>query len=119
MKYGRDGFSLLEVLLALVIFTVGVIPLMNALNSGIFSATDVENTTLASNIAQANMETMRSKTFSSVANVPPTPDPSFPNFIVTTTVSGSDPTHQLQIDVTVKWNNNNTKIQLTTLRTNG
>ena len=123
MKSKRDGFSLLEVMLALVLFTVGIMFLMNALNIGIFSNTDIENTTLASNIAQAKMETIRSLPFSSLVSSNPNftagKDGNFSTFYVTPTLSGSDPTHQLRIDITVTWNNGNTKIQLTTLRTNG
>lgn len=50
------GFSLLEILLAIVLLTIGVIAISQAFNAGLFAATDVENTELALGIAQAKLE---------------------------------------------------------------
>lgn len=52
------GFSLLEVLIALVLFTGGVVTICQAFSAGMFTSTDVENVDLALNLAQARLETV-------------------------------------------------------------
>ena len=50
------GFTLLEVLLAAIVLTVGTVAIMMAFNSGIFATTDIENVEDALNAGQLRME---------------------------------------------------------------
>lgn len=55
----RDGFSLLELMIALLIFTAGVIAIIWAFSAGMSATSDIENIDLALNIAQAKMEEIK------------------------------------------------------------
>lgn len=55
----NKGFTLLEILLAALIFSIGVGVLSSLLGKGIFSLKDVENTTIALNMAQGKMEEIK------------------------------------------------------------
>ena len=113
----KSGFTLLEVLLTLVLLTVGVTFLSQAFSTGMLASTDVENVDLASNIAQAKMEELKNTSFAGLSSSGPTADANFSNFNVTVSVTGTDPK---QIDVTVSWNvqGGSPSIKLTTLRAN-
>lgn len=52
----KKGFTLLEILMALVLLTVGVIAICQAFSAGMFASTDVENMDLALNLARARLE---------------------------------------------------------------
>ena len=118
----KRGFTLLEVLLATVVISVGVIALVSAFSSGLSVSTNVENMDLALDIARANMEMVKNKSFinidtdaeisSLVSNL------GFSNFTVTADVAeGQNP---MQVDVTVSWNvkGGQTSQTMTTLVTN-
>ena len=109
---------MLEVLITIIILTVGVIALVSAFSSGIFATADIENVDLALNIAQAKMEEIKDTAFASLADSGSTADANFSNFNVTVDVAeGDDP---MQVDVTVSWNvkGGQTGIALTTLVAN-
>ncbi len=98
----NHGFTLLEVLIALVIFTVGIIIIIMAFTSGLFASSDIENVDLALNIAQAKMEEVKNTPFAGLADSGPTQDPNFSNFNISVNVAeGQNP---MQVDVTVSWN---------------
>lgn len=104
--HARAGFTLLEVLIAVILFTVGTIALIAALNCGIFSVSDVEGTRLALNIAQANMELITSKSFTDIDT-----DAEISNLVSNLgfsdfTVSGNvaEGQNPMQADITVGWN---------------
>jgi len=111
----KQGFTLLEILITVIILTVGVVVLTGAFSSGISAATDVENVDLALNIAQAKMEEIKNTAFASLADSGPTADANFSNFNVTVGVAES--TNPMQVDVTVAWNakGGQPSITLTTL----
>lgn len=52
----HKGFTLLEIIIATVLLTIGVIALSQAFSTGMLASTDTENVDLALNIAQAKME---------------------------------------------------------------
>lgn len=111
------GFTLLEVILTLVLLTIGVFALSQAMSTGMLASTDSGNVDLALNIAQAKMEEIKDTAFASIAASGPAADANFPNFTTTVTVTGTDPK---QIDLTVAWNvqGGSTNVGLTTLIAN-
>lgn len=110
----EKGFTLLEVLITLIILTVGIIALVWAFSTGIYAASDVENVDLALNIAQAKIEyifqnlkgtditTLNMETYESDNSGA---DSDFSDFTVS--VNLTDQNHpnqdQLKVDVTVAW----------------
>ncbi|MGD0337024.1 MAG: type II secretion system protein [Candidatus Omnitrophota bacterium] len=118
------GFTLLEVLLATLIISVGVTTLIWAFSSGLSATTEVENMDLALNIAQANMEILKDKTFAQVDTTSEVQallsNLGFSNFNVTGAVT-TEVAGRIQIVITVSWNvkggTGSTTITLTTLRT--
>jgi prepilin-type N-terminal cleavage/methylation domain-containing protein len=109
------GFTLLEVLIAVLIFTVSTVAIIWAFSLGMYATTDIENVDLALNIAQAKMEEIKNTPFAGLADNGPTTDPDFPSFNVTVNVAESQ--NPMQTDVTVAWNvkGGQTSIALTTL----
>lgn len=98
----KQGFTLLEVIIATVIFTIGAVAIIWALNSGIYATADVENVDLALNIAQAKMEEIKNIAFGSLADSVPTADANFSRF--STTVNVAEGQSPKQVDVTINWN---------------
>ena len=113
----EKGFTLLEILLAILLLAIGVVVLSQAWSVGLLASTDVENVDLASNIAQAKMEEIKNTSFASLASSGPTADAQFSNFNTTVAVTGTDPK---QVVVTVAWNakGGSTNVALTTLVAN-
>ena len=116
-SFRSRGFTLLEVLLTVVLLTLGVIALSQGFSTGMLASTEVENVDLALNIAQAKMETVKDTAFAGIASSGPTADPNFSNFNVTVNVTGADPK---TVGVTVAWNvqGGSTRVILTTLMAN-
>lgn len=112
------GFTLLEVLITVIILTVGIVAILWAFSAGMYATTDIENVDLALNIAQAKMEEIKNTPFANLQDSGPGADPNFANFNVTVNVAeGQNP---MQADVTVAWQvkGGQTSISLTTLITN-
>ncbi|MDO8749501.1 MAG: prepilin-type N-terminal cleavage/methylation domain-containing protein [Candidatus Omnitrophota bacterium] len=114
----RDGFSLLEIMIALLIFTVGVIAIIWAFSAGMSATGDIENVDLALNIAQAKMEEIKNTPFASLTDSGPVADSNFSNF--NTAVNVGEGQNPMLVDVTVAWNvkGGSTNITLTTLVAN-
>lgn len=112
------GLTLLEVLIAAVIFTIGVTAIIWALNSGIYAAGGIENVDLALNIAQAKMEEIKNTAFGNLTDSGPAADANFPRF--STTVNVAEGQNPMQADVTVAWpvKGGSTSVTLTTLVAN-
>ena len=112
----KNGFTLLEVLIATVILTVGVIAIVWAFSTGLFvSSTDVEGVDLALNIAQAKMEDiyddlkntdLESLTVTPYENANSGVDADFSDFDLTLNLTDQNhPNKDLfRVDVTVTWN---------------
>lgn len=98
----KNAFTLLEVLVATIIFVVGVVALMQAFSRGIYASSDVEDTGIAVNIAQGKMEEISNMNFADIVSSGPTQDANFPRFSVrVAAATGNNP---MQVDVTVSWN---------------
>ena len=107
-------------MIAAVLFTVAIIAIIWAINSGIFAVSDVENVKSALNLAQAKMEEVKSTAYASIVNQPKAVVTGFAAFkqqVAVTTVQ----TDLEQIVVTVYWTvkGSETNIALTTLIANG
>lgn len=59
----NQGFTLLEVLVALIILTVGIVSIVGIFSKGIVGSVDAENTAIAMNLAQRRMEEYRNLDF--------------------------------------------------------
>ncbi len=117
MAYGARGFSLLESLIATVVFTVGVVAITQALSVGIPAFQDIGNTDLALNIAESRLEQFKNTAFGSIRSSGPSNDANFPLYRVTVTVTGTDPKN---ITVRVQWTvkGGTPSVSLRTLRAN-
>lgn len=126
----NKGFTLLEVIIATVILTVGVVALMWAFSAGMFATTDVENVDLALNIAQAKMEyvfndlkntDLESLNVSNYESANSGADTVFTDFTLTVDLTDQNHPHQdlFKVDVTVTWDvrgdADSTSITLSTL----
>ena len=115
----EKGFTLLEILITIMVLGIGVFAIFEAFSTGVLSSTEVVNTDLALNLAQAKMEELRNTDFASLASNGPTADLNFPNFNTTVSVTGTDPK---TVGVTVAWNEKgpatSASVALTTLRAN-
>ncbi len=112
------GVSLIEVLLATVIISGGVIAVAQGFASGLLAYNDTQDTEQALNIAQAKMEEIKKTPFAALVDSGTAEDPRFSNFRVTVNVSeGQDP---MRVDVTVSWDvkGGESNLALTTLVTN-
>lgn len=120
MRNKEEGFTLLEIILALALFSASIIAIMRVFSIGLASSRDVEDMSLALNLAQKKMEEIKNTPFASVISSGPVPADTtapFSKFNVTVNVTGANPK---QIDATVNWNvqGGTTGVVLTTLRTN-
>ena len=59
----RGGFSLLEILVALIIFTTGIVAIMGLFSRGLVGSVDEENSGIAVALAQQRIEEMRNLDF--------------------------------------------------------
>ena len=65
--FRSDGFTLLEIILAMVVLVLGVVPVVQAFSQAIIADQSVEGQTIALNLAQEQMEAV--KNASSWANI--------------------------------------------------
>jgi Tfp pilus assembly protein PilV len=109
---------LIEILISLVILSVGVISITSAFSAGISASGDSENVATALNIAQKKMEAIKNTAFANISNSSSSEDPIFSGFNATVNAAiGQNP---MQVNVTVSWRakSGNTSITLTTLVAN-
>lgn len=104
----KAGFSLLEVLLAILLLGTGLVALLQVVNTGLFVGGQNENTIIAANLVQEKIEESRNASFSSVVSEAKAVVSGFPAFNrqvdVTTLQSGLK-----QVSVTVYWFAKNTE----------
>lgn len=114
----RHGFTLLEVLISLIILSVGIIAIVRALSTGVFTFSNAENINLALNIAQAKMEEIKNTAYAGISDSSPTSDPVFPRFSVRVNVT--EAAVPLEVEVLVNWNEKGTtdSVSLKTLVAN-
>jgi len=97
------GFTLLEVLIATVLFTVGVVLLAGLFSTGLLSSADTENTEIAINLAQQRMEEIRNLDFGTgIVYESKATVSGFPGFQRAVTVTEPE-TNLKQVAVIVYW----------------
>lgn len=96
------GFTLLEIIISIVLFTAGVVLVINLFSSALVSSIDAENTNIAMNLAQRRMEEMRNLSFNGIVSESKAAINGFTGFQrsvnVTTPYNGLD-----QVAVSVYW----------------
>jgi len=77
----RSGFSLIEVMLALALVSIGIVAILGMLPTGVQSSRDAADNTLSATIVHDVFSTLRSSPFTNITNlnafvlVPPLPTP--------------------------------------------
>ena len=116
------GFTLLEMMLAIVLFAVGTVACVELLHRGQAGSTDGENVLLATRLAQWRLEELRNTAYASVASESraSVSNPSgFSRFDRAVTVT-TPYTNLKQVVVTVYWNGpgGETSVSLQAYRSN-
>ena len=104
----NKGFSLLEVMLAILLFGTGLVFLLQIMNTGLFVGGQNEDTVIAANLIQEKIEESRNAAYSAIISEAKAVVTGFPAFNrqvdVTTPQTGLK-----QISVTVYWFAKNTE----------
>ena len=99
----KKGFTLLEMLITIVLLTVGISSILHIASIAMFADTNIENTIIARYLAQEKMEEIKDaasySAIDSFASTRTTLTGDFADFDRAVTVAG-DPK---QVDVTVYW----------------
>ena len=69
----KGGFSLLEVMLAILLFGTGLVFILQAVSAGLFVGGQNENTVIAANLAQEKIEELRNTDYASLVSMIETP----------------------------------------------
>ncbi len=76
----KDGFTLLEVLLTIILMVTGSLFLLQALATGLFAGGENETELIAVNLAQEKMEELRNNNYANIVNEAKAAVPGFPVF---------------------------------------
>jgi type II secretion system protein I len=101
-RRARRGFTLLEILITLMLFSVGVIAVIGLFSNAMSAGSDAENTAMAMNLVQERLEEYRNKDYLSVVNEAKAAVSAYPLFQRQVTVTES-PTDLKRIRVDVYW----------------
>ena len=105
----RRGFTLLEVLLAVVLMVTGSVFLLQAIGTGLSSGGVNESELVAYNLAAERMESLENTAYASIVNEAKAVVPGFPSF--QRQVAFTTPiTNLKQITVTTYWTVKGTEI---------
>ena len=107
----KQGFTLLEVLIATVLFTVGVTVIIGLFGTGFIGGFDAENTSIAMNLAQQKMEEVRNLSFDDIIDETEDPVTDFPGFKREVDETES-PAGLKQVTVTVYWTHKGEEISV-------
>ena len=101
--FSRKAFSLLEILIAIMIFTSAIIPIMGLFNIGLFGDLDAENTSTALALTQQRLDEIRNLNFTTgIVNESKAPVAGFSGFQREVIVTQPQ-TDLKQVTVTTYW----------------
>lgn len=100
----EKGFTLLEVLMAVLLVTIGIVTLSGAFSVGLFASGNSESLLLATHLAQEKMEEIRNKSYASITNESRAAVSGFSSFEREVVVS-TPLTDLKQVSVNVYWDN--------------
>jgi prepilin-type N-terminal cleavage/methylation domain-containing protein len=106
VRSAKKGFSLLEVMLAILLLSTGLVALIQVVNTGLFIGGQNEYTVIAANLAQEKIEELRNTTYTELASeTPAVAVTDFPEFTREVLVGDSTPaqTGLKEISVNVNW----------------
>jgi type IV pilus assembly protein PilV len=102
----KRGFALLEILLALLLFSAGLVAIAGLYGTALDSGQDAEQTSIAVNLAQKRMEEIRNLSYASIVNESKTalvsPFTAYSRSV--TAAELMNPVGLKQVTVTVYWN---------------
>lgn len=106
----KQGFTLIEILITLVIIVGGLLAITRAFSIGIFASSDVENVEVALNIAQKTLEGIYGTTGGVNDVDPPQADADFSDFTVGVQTDDNNPE---RVDVSVYWDTKGGQVNIT------
>ena len=98
----KEGFTLLEMMLALVVFAVGTVAAVELMQRSQAGQSDGENTLIATGVAQQCMEELRSVSFGSLAAATCSAPSGYALFTPAVAVTSIN-ANLSQVAVTVSW----------------
>ncbi len=114
-----NGFTLIEVIIVLMVLSIGLTPLIYFFSAGTSINRNVKDAAVATNLAREAMELYKNEPYANLSGFPPTntesPVSNFPDYsreVKFTQVQ----TGLYQVDVTVKWFNNKRDVKIVTYR---
>jgi len=108
----KKGFTLLEVLIAILLFSVGFISILQVMSAGLFAGGQNEDEIIAFYLAQEKIEEINNASFAGIAAEAKAAVTGFPAFSRQVAVSVPE-TNLDQITVTVYWYARNTETSFT------
>src|SRR3989338_2877858 len=79
-RNAKDGFTLLEVLLTIILMVAVFVVLLEAFSTGLFSGGENETELVGINLAQEKMEEIRNKSYATIVNEAKAVIAAFPAF---------------------------------------
>ena len=116
LRSTKNGFSLLEVMLAVLLFGTGLVFILQVVSTGLFVGGQNESTVIAANLAQEKIEELRNATYAALASETPAVVVSgFSDFTREVLVGDSTPpqTGLKEITVNVNWSAKNSVMTTT------
>lgn len=105
---GREGFTLVEILMVMLILSVGILPIALIQHRARSEVTKSDLYTQAVTVAQAQLERLKSRGFGNIANEAGVDGPINWNATVNNVSFGLD-----RVEVTVNWREGGTAMNLT------
>lgn len=102
----NKGFTLLEILLAIIVITVGMVSVLTAFSRGIFVSATASDFQTASALAQGKMEEIKDTAFASISSEARASVSNFAGFdraVSVASIPGGSGSKLKQVAVTIYW----------------